>query len=449
MELSQLLAGSGNATSLPLGKGEGKPSGNGDAEFARVYKQAGETMKARLGNGESSSTPALTLGISHEPSVDNERSGTTFSVDTLATLNELLESDPSEQNALIAALPGELPPLTQQVVQAIEGSLLGGAQPASQQNGESTAMQAGSASSIATTLSSLPAGDGELLADIRQRMNAIASAQRGDTLPAEQGTKLAANAAQLVTDANSERAITATADSQSAGLRHQQLTAQGMQALTQQGTTLQQMAPQPTGNFADAIAAVTADDNALPTRHGSEGSFSQSLLGMASPTGTAANAGNASMLPTGQLPPTLTAPLASAQWQQGLGQQLVALHQRGGQQVELHLHPAELGPLSISLKMDDQLAQAQFFSANPQVRAAVEQAIPQLREALEESGIQLGEAMVGEHQQRDDGRDQASGGNRAMASLNEDGSVAASDDTMASARASTITTDSSAIDLYA
>lgn len=96
--------------------------------------------------------------------------------------------------------------------------------------------------------------------------------------------------------------------------------------------------------------------------------------------------------------PTLSAPLASAEWQQSLGQQLVNLQQRGGQRVQLHLNPAELGPLSISLRVDDQLAQAQFMSANPQVRAAVEQAIPQLREALGEAGIQLGEAMVGDQQ---------------------------------------------------
>ncbi|WP_136064843.1 flagellar hook-length control protein FliK [Modicisalibacter radicis] len=100
--------------------------------------------------------------------------------------------------------------------------------------------------------------------------------------------------------------------------------------------------------------------------------------------------------------PTLSAPLASAEWQQSLGQQLVNLQQRGDQRVQLHLHPAELGPLSIHLKVDDQMAQAQFMSANPHVRAAVEQAIPQLREALGEAGIQLGEAMVGDQQQGQD-----------------------------------------------
>ncbi|WP_355660199.1 flagellar hook-length control protein FliK [Halomonas salifodinae] len=92
---------------------------------------------------------------------------------------------------------------------------------------------------------------------------------------------------------------------------------------------------------------------------------------------------------------SLTAPLASQAWEQQLGQQLVSLGQRGGQ-IELHLNPAELGPLSVSLKLGDQGAQAQFLSAHAPVRLAVEQALPQLREALAEQGIQLGEASVGE-----------------------------------------------------
>nr|WP_163503141.1 flagellar hook-length control protein FliK [Halomonas socia] len=93
----------------------------------------------------------------------------------------------------------------------------------------------------------------------------------------------------------------------------------------------------------------------------------------------------------------LSAPVASQQWQQQLGQQLINLTQRGEQRVELRLNPAELGPLSVSLKLGENGAQAQFLSAHAQVRGALEQAIPQLREALEEQGISLSEATVGEH----------------------------------------------------
>ncbi|WP_404298390.1 flagellar hook-length control protein FliK [Halomonas sp.] len=113
------------------------------------------------------------------------------------------------------------------------------------------------------------------------------------------------------------------------------------------------------------------------------------------------NASAASALPAQG---SLTAPLSSPAWPTQLGQQLVMLGQRGGEQrVELHLNPAELGPLTVSLKVSDQGAQAQFLSAHATVRQALEQAIPQLREALAEQGISLGQTSVGEHRQQGQG----------------------------------------------
>ncbi|WP_458524992.1 flagellar hook-length control protein FliK [Onishia taeanensis] len=102
----------------------------------------------------------------------------------------------------------------------------------------------------------------------------------------------------------------------------------------------------------------------------------------------------------------LTAPVASQQWQQQLGQQLLGMTQRGEQQMELKLHPADLGPLSVSLKVAEHGAQAQFLSAHPQVRSALEQAIPQLREALAQQGITLGDTSVG-HQASGQSQDQS------------------------------------------
>lgn len=96
----------------------------------------------------------------------------------------------------------------------------------------------------------------------------------------------------------------------------------------------------------------------------------------------------------------LSAPVTSPAWPQQLGQQLVQFSQRGGEQhVQMQLNPAELGPLSISLKFSEQGAQAHFLSASAQVRQVLEQAMPQLREALAEQGISLGDTSVGE--QRD------------------------------------------------
>lgn len=97
---------------------------------------------------------------------------------------------------------------------------------------------------------------------------------------------------------------------------------------------------------------------------------------------------------------SLPAPIQSPAWPGQLNQQLVQFARMGGEQrVEMQLNPAELGPLSVTLKMTEQGAQAQFLSAHAQVRQVLEQAIPQLREALAEQGITLAESSVGEQRQ--------------------------------------------------
>ncbi|MCK0715684.1 flagellar hook-length control protein FliK [Chromohalobacter sarecensis] len=115
---------------------------------------------------------------------------------------------------------------------------------------------------------------------------------------------------------------------------------------------------------------------------------------------------------------TLTPQVGMAEWGQSLGQQVVRMAQRGDQQVELRLHPAELGPMSVSLKMNDQQqANLQFFSPHGAVRHALEAAIPQLREALADSGIALGETSVGEQDQfqQQSGEQQGQPGSRSDA----------------------------------
>ncbi|AQU84586.1 MULTISPECIES: flagellar hook-length control protein FliK [unclassified Halomonas] len=102
-------------------------------------------------------------------------------------------------------------------------------------------------------------------------------------------------------------------------------------------------------------------------------------------------------LPNSPATISLGTPVTSPSWPSQLGQQLVQFTQRGGEhQIKMQLHPAELGPLSISLKVSEQGTQAHFLTASAQARQVIELAIPQLREALAEQGISLGETSVGE-----------------------------------------------------
>ncbi|WP_241506129.1 flagellar hook-length control protein FliK [Chimaeribacter arupi] len=103
----------------------------------------------------------------------------------------------------------------------------------------------------------------------------------------------------------------------------------------------------------------------------------------------------ATALPVTAAAPQITSPLATPEWQQALGQQVLMFTRHGQQSAELRLHPEDLGALQISLKIDNDQAQLHFASPHQQVRAAVEAAMPHLRTALAESGINLGQSSVG------------------------------------------------------
>lgn len=96
----------------------------------------------------------------------------------------------------------------------------------------------------------------------------------------------------------------------------------------------------------------------------------------------------------------LSPAIGTTAWQDGLGQQVIDMLKRGEKQVDLRLNPTELGPLSISLNLNEGNTQAQFQSAHASVRVAVEQALPQLRDALASQGITLGQTSVGDDSSR-------------------------------------------------
>jgi flagellar hook-length control protein FliK len=94
-------------------------------------------------------------------------------------------------------------------------------------------------------------------------------------------------------------------------------------------------------------------------------------------------------------------PLASAQWAQDLGRQLVMLAQsgpNGTHTVQLHVNPPELGPVHITLQLGDSLTQAAFVSPHAHVRQALENALPRLEQQFAQAGLSLGQANVSDQQ---------------------------------------------------
>lgn len=66
----------------------------------------------------------------------------------------------------------------------------------------------------------------------------------------------------------------------------------------------------------------------------------------------------------------------------------------GLQEAELSLHPAELGPIQVQLRVSGGSADITLAAANGFTRDGLAQALPELREMLASQGLQLGQAGV-------------------------------------------------------
>ncbi len=84
-------------------------------------------------------------------------------------------------------------------------------------------------------------------------------------------------------------------------------------------------------------------------------------------------------------------------WNDGVADRVVWMAKNDVQVAELHLNPADLGPIEITLTLsgdDKSQAAVQFSAAHAATREAIETALPRLRDMLQESGITLGQAGV-------------------------------------------------------
>lgn len=86
--------------------------------------------------------------------------------------------------------------------------------------------------------------------------------------------------------------------------------------------------------------------------------------------------------------------VGTAAWHQALGEKIVWMAAGAQQSATLTLNPPTLGPLQIVLNLNHDQASASFFTAQAEVRHALETAFPRLREMMNEAGITLGHASV-------------------------------------------------------
>lgn len=155
------------------------------------------------------------------------------------------------------------------------------------------------------------------------------------------------------------------------------------------GEALQQKTDQQSVGFA------TGFDQILSQHNGGAGTSDTAMNTLSALTGQSGLSVANATTTTGQAVTTAMLPaMDSDQWAPALERQVISLSLRGGGEARLDLNPAELGPLSISLKMGEQSAQLHIASHHAQVRAAIEAALPQLRDAFNANGIELGQTSV-------------------------------------------------------
>jgi flagellar hook-length control protein FliK len=76
-------------------------------------------------------------------------------------------------------------------------------------------------------------------------------------------------------------------------------------------------------------------------------------------------------------------------------QQVTWLVKNGLSEAEIRVKPADMGPISVRIEMNQNEATLSFAVTQAETRGAVQDSLHRLTEMLAESGISLGEANVG------------------------------------------------------
>ncbi|HSQ73431.1 MAG TPA: flagellar hook-length control protein FliK, partial [Rubrivivax sp.] len=117
----------------------------------------------------------------------------------------------------------------------------------------------------------------------------------------------------------------------------------------------------------------------------------------------ATQAAGGSAAPSGEA--RLTAAPGSAEFSSQLGAQLTTFVREGVQHARLHLHPAELGPVTVRIQIDGQAAQVHMAAEHALTRQALEQSMPMLAGSLREAGLTLSGGGVFEQPRQREGGD--------------------------------------------
>lgn len=91
---------------------------------------------------------------------------------------------------------------------------------------------------------------------------------------------------------------------------------------------------------------------------------------------------------------TLSTPVNAQDWGEEVSQKIVWFTGRNIQTAEMHLNPAELGPIDVKIHVQNDVATVSFNVNNASVRDLLESNVVRLREMMEANGVSMGDVNV-------------------------------------------------------
>lgn len=195
--------------------------------------------------------------------------------------------------------------------------------------------------------------------------------------------------------------------------------------------------------FAGALAEQRKTEKTTPLPISVGGGAKEAATAAAAALAAAPGAGTGAAAPAA-VAVAIATPVGAPDFAQALGLRLSVLARDGVQTAELHLNPADMGPVSVQIVMDGSQARVDFGADMAATRQAIEAGLPELASALRDAGFTLAGGGVSQHA---GGR---SGGN-APGSSHGDGQrgIVAEDDVKRVATAARRIVTQGGVDLFA
>jgi len=159
----------------------------------------------------------------------------------------------------------------------------------------------------------------------------------------------------------------------------------------------------------------------------------------------APQAANATDAPAAPVSIDVPTPVTSPDFNEALGVQVSVLARDGVQEAQLHLNPADMGPISVQIALDGTKAQVDFGADSLATRQIIESGLPELASALRDAGFTLAGGGVSQHSQQGRGERDGAGQGGSHASRR----IGGASETAATARRATVRMSQGGVDLYA